>query len=104
MPSRQRIKRNKSKKVGKYLTCNKKNYTFASLLQDSLAQLVEHNTFNVGVLGSNPKRITTIKIEGISETRFPFLLYNDFMRQYVGFRGISQMLNPATNEKLREIK
>ena len=25
---------------------------------DSLAQLVEHNTFNVGVLGSNPKRIT----------------------------------------------
>ena len=26
---------------------------------DPLAQLVEHNTFNVGVLGSNPKRITT---------------------------------------------
>ncbi len=25
---------------------------------DSLAQQVEHNTFNVGVLGSNPKRIT----------------------------------------------
>ena len=25
---------------------------------DSLAQLVEHNTFNVGVLGSNPKRVT----------------------------------------------
>ena len=25
---------------------------------DSLAQLVEHNTFNVGVLGSNPRRIT----------------------------------------------
>ncbi len=25
---------------------------------DSLAQLVEHNTFNVGVLGSSPKRIT----------------------------------------------
>ena len=25
---------------------------------DPLAQLVEHNTFNVGVLGSNPKRIT----------------------------------------------
>ena len=28
---------------------------------DSLAQLVEHNTFNVGVLGSNPKRITIKK-------------------------------------------
>ena len=28
--------------------------------EDSLAQLVEHNTFNVGVLGSNPKRITKL--------------------------------------------
>ena len=27
---------------------------------DPLAQLVEHNTFNVGVLGSSPKRITNI--------------------------------------------
>ena len=26
---------------------------------DSLAQQVEHNTFNVGVLGSSPKRITS---------------------------------------------
>ena len=28
---------------------------------DPLAQLVEHNTFNVGVLGSSPKRITHSK-------------------------------------------
>ena len=28
---------------------------------DSLAQLVEHNTFNVGVLGSSPRRITRRK-------------------------------------------
>jgi hypothetical protein len=30
---------------------------------DLLAQLVEHNTFNVGVLGSSPKQVTqkTIK-------------------------------------------
>ena len=28
---------------------------------DSLAQLVEHNTFNVGVLGSSPRRITQTK-------------------------------------------
>ena len=28
---------------------------------DSLAQLVEHNTFNVGVVGSNPTRITKNK-------------------------------------------
>jgi hypothetical protein len=27
---------------------------------DPLAQLVEHNTFNVGVLGSNPKRVTIL--------------------------------------------
>ena len=26
---------------------------------DSVAQLVEHNTFNVGVLGSSPSGITT---------------------------------------------
>ena len=28
------------------------------LMADPLAQSVEHNTFNVGVLGSSPKRIT----------------------------------------------
>ena len=28
---------------------------------DPLAQSVEHNTFNVGVLGSNPKRITLVR-------------------------------------------
>ena len=40
-------------------------YTFAlanekngCMRLDSLAQLVEHNTFNVGVLGSSPRRIT----------------------------------------------
>ena len=27
-------------------------------LEDSLAQLVEHNTFNVGVSGSSPERVT----------------------------------------------
>ena len=32
---------------------------FAAL--DSLAQQVEHNTFNVGVLGSSPRRITEKK-------------------------------------------
>ncbi len=31
------------------------------LRTDSLAQLVEHNTFNVGVLGSSPRRITKSK-------------------------------------------
>ena len=36
--------------------CTRK--TKDALLEDPLAQLVEHNTFNVGVLGSSPKRIT----------------------------------------------
>ena len=44
---------------------SKKRSNFALLLRenpeangDSLAQLVEHNTFNVGVVGSSPTRIT----------------------------------------------
>ena len=41
---------------------SKKDITFAPAFNreslDPLAQSVEHNTFNVGVLGSNPKRIT----------------------------------------------
>ena len=36
-----------------------KNYACPSAKNvDSLAQQVEHNTFNVGVLGSSPRRIT----------------------------------------------
>ena len=41
-----------------------KSCTFAAAFEqkafkvDPLAQSVEHNTFNVGVLGSSPKRIT----------------------------------------------
>ena len=31
----------------------------AKICNDSVAQLVEHYTFNVGVLGSNPSGITT---------------------------------------------
>ena len=34
-----------------------------SVCTDSLAQLVEHNTFNVGVVGSSPTRIT--RIDGV---------------------------------------
>ena len=52
------------KKHPNNLVYPKKRRIFASLNSkkvDSLAQLVEHNTFNVGVLGSNPKRITKRK-------------------------------------------
>ena len=47
-----------------YLQVSQKGSTFAPQFErmhfrfDSLAQQVEHNTFNVGVLGSSPKRIT----------------------------------------------
>ena len=43
---------------------------------DSLAQLVEHNTFNVGVLGSSPRRITnkTLKIKQLSDKDSCFFL------------------------------
>jgi hypothetical protein len=44
-----------------------KNYTFATpnkgKTNDSVAQLVEHYTFNVVVLGSNPSGITRFKIK-----------------------------------------
>ena len=40
----------------KYVPLHSQNKN--ALLEDPLAQLVEHNTFNVGVLGSSPKRIT----------------------------------------------
>ncbi len=44
-----------------------------SCWKDSLAQLVEHNTFNVGVLGSSPKRITE---RGFSNETSLFLFNN----------------------------
>ena len=57
-------------------------YTFAhanSKKDDSLAQQVEHNTFNVGVLGSNPKRITEERFSEMRTFSFlplpPFILF-----------------------------
>ena len=52
-----------SKLIKKSIVFTKKSAIFApaSLLQDSIAQLVEHNTFNVGVLGSSPSRVTKQK-------------------------------------------
>ena len=38
-------------------------FSLISVYTDSLAQLVEHNTFNVGVVGSSPTRIT--RIDGV---------------------------------------
>ena len=64
------------KKWSKNLHSYKNSPTFASHLRDnpnddSLAQLVEHNTFNVGVLGSSPRRIT----KGTEVEKLQFLLF-----------------------------
>ncbi len=48
---------------------------FATL--DSLAQPVEHNTFNVGVLGSSPRRITTRNHKYFTVNYLWFLLYKN---------------------------
>ena len=47
------------KKLGLKVSHNEKSSTFAAAKKDdSVAQQVEHNTFNVGVLGSSPSRVT----------------------------------------------
>ena len=58
-------KKERNKEKSKQKICKFKQFFIPlhSLLRDKangdpLAQLVEHNTFNVGVLGSSPKRIT----------------------------------------------
>ena len=50
----------------KYYLCTRNRETTIANRFDSLAQQVEHNTFNVGVLGSSPKRITQ-KIKRLSQ-------------------------------------
>ena len=44
-----------------YLCTRNQEITDSQIRIDSLAQQVEHNTFNVGVLGSSPRRITENK-------------------------------------------
>ena len=45
-----------------------------AIRSESLAQQVEHNTFNVGVLGSSPKRITERDYDNV----VPFYLLSAF--------------------------
>ena len=61
------VMKKNSKKYAENFAGKKKSSNFAAQKRghprihtdDSLAQLVEHNTFNVGVVGSSPTRITT---------------------------------------------
>ena len=61
-PLKTALKTNKEQKSSELFGCFKKLMylctRFPKESPDPLAQLVEHNTFNVGVLGSSPKRIT----------------------------------------------
>ena len=52
------------------------NFSLSPIHHDSLAQLVEHNTFNVGVLGSSPRRIT--KVSELSEQNAETLTVSAF--------------------------
>ena len=45
---------------------------------DSLAQQVEHNTFNVGVMGSSPMRVT-VSEKGLSIKESPFFVSINFL-------------------------
>ena len=49
---------------------------------DSLAQQVEHNTFNVGVLGSSPKRITKkiIRNQAVISKVAAFFIFNGILK------------------------
>ena len=65
-------------KVNKFFTKTLGRIEFALFLHsqkrdDSVAQLVEHDTFNVGVLGSSPSGIT--KNGEVSSAVFLFILF-----------------------------
>ena len=72
------------------MVLSKKSNTFAlafekEVWKDPLAQLVEHNTFNVGVMGSSPMRIT---FKGV--LLYPFFVDNQWViidNQYVIIRS-----------------
>ena len=57
-----------------FLHTQKKQLHLQSQTDDSLAQQVEHNTFNVGVLGSSPRRITRNGLTDICEAVFTFFV------------------------------
>ena len=67
---------------------------------DPLAQSVEHNTFNVGVLGSNPKRITLFRGRlGHSKNNPKRMTSNPFCLQKIArltFGAIAQMVEQRT--------
>ena len=86
------IRNENNKNFMNNLVIQKKSYTFAHAFRkevwyDPLAQLVEHNTFNVGVMGSSPMRITSK--EGFSnETLFCFVVFRNTIGRFLKKRTV----------------
>ena len=59
---------------------------------DSLAQLVEHNTFNVGVLGSSPRRITEGMFGTIRLQKGKYAVYT-LKGSYAGLQELYNTIN-----------
>ena len=75
---------------------SKNSRTFALAFEqrleiDSLAQLVEHNTFNVGVMGSSPMRVTWI-IKQLSSLDNCFL-FMALSQQGAPYQGLHQQIS-----------
>ena len=72
------------------MVISKNSRTFALAFEqrleiDSLAQQVEHNTFNVGVMGSSPMRVT-VSEKGLSITESPFFVSINFLSAIGGYK------------------
>lgn len=66
---------------------------------DPLAQLVEHHTFNVGVLGSNPKRITKRQKGNFLEDSLFFGLQTDTISSELVYRTYIKFTNVLYKSK-----
>ena len=53
------------------------------VLIDSLAQLVEHNTFNVGVMGSNPMRVTIFSPKSLIFSNLGFFIFKLYHKRTI---------------------
>ena len=72
------------------MVISKNSRTFALAFEqrleiDSLAQQVEHNTFNVGVMGSSPMRVT-VSEKGLSVKESPFFVSINFLSAIGGYK------------------
>src|SRR5690606_41731993 len=89
-----------SKLIKKSIVFTKKSAIFApaSLLQDSIAQLVEHNTFNVGVLGSSPSRVTFFLLQVIITDLIAQLVEHNTFNVWVLGSSPSLVTSHKTNQ------